>query len=157
MDGMILIVGVVLVVLFGPWILIWRANVDLEREQDQERWQDLASRISALEHAVRKFEARPASLEAPKPAASISQPVVPSIASPPPPPPPISAPSTPISGPVSLIGELLKSAEPGSEKPLSQDDRVISPDSYFSPAPTPPSPADRLKSSLDLEEMLGTN
>jgi len=167
MGGMMVIVGIVLVVLFGPWIVIWRAKVNrkLEREQDQEKWQDLASRISALELAVQKFEARPASVEAPQPAAGIPQPAVPSIVSPPAPTtisapsPPVSRPSPPLSGPVSPIDELLKSAEAGPAKPLSHDDRVIPQPQhpYFPPTPTPPSLGDRLKSSLDIEEMLGTN
>ena len=168
MGGMIVIVGIVLLLLFGPWILIWRTNVNRkrEREQAENRWQDLVSRISALEHAVQKFQARLARLEAPEPAARVSQPTVASIVSPPAPSTPVPAlstpqpvPSTSISRPVSLTDELLKSAEPGTSKPLAQGDRVIPPPphSYFSPAPTPPSLGDRVKSSLDVEEMLGTN
>jgi uncharacterized membrane protein len=166
MDGVIVIVGIVLLVLFGPWILIWRANVNrrLEREQDQERWHDLVSRISALEQVVEKFQTRPSSREAPEPPAKISEPRVTSIVSPPPPPPPlyspsppISAPSTPISSPVSLIDDLLKPAEPGTTKPLSPGEPVVPPppDSY---SPTAlPSLGDRFRSPLELEEMLGTN
>ncbi|HTS56892.1 MAG TPA: DUF2339 domain-containing protein [Terriglobales bacterium] len=168
MDAVIVIVGIVLLVLFGPWILIWRANVSrrLEREQDQQRWHDLVSRISALEQAVEKFQTRPASREAPEPPPRIPQPRVTSVVSPPPPPPPIyapsppiSAPATPISGPVSLIEELLEPAEPGTAKPLSQGECVVPPPphSYSPPAPTLFSQGDRLMSSLDVEEMLGTN
>ena len=49
MDG-IAIGAIVLFVLVGPWILVWWANASRkrEREEDQERTRELASRISVL-------------------------------------------------------------------------------------------------------------
>lgn len=59
------VAGIVLFVLFGPWILLWRSSLrrKREREEDQARWHDLTSRVYSLERTI-NAEA------APKPAAS---------------------------------------------------------------------------------------
>src|ERR1700690_1467408 len=52
--GILFVVGIVLFVLFGPWLLLWRANSARrrERDEDQDRWGELTSRIYTLENAV---------------------------------------------------------------------------------------------------------
>src|SRR5271167_1314583 len=59
MDAVVIIGGIVLFVLIGPWVLAWRVNVKRrrEREEDQGHWREFASRISALEFAVQKLQA----------------------------------------------------------------------------------------------------
>jgi len=46
--------GIVLLVLLGPWVLVWRVNSrrKRERQEDQERWRELTSRIYVVEEAV---------------------------------------------------------------------------------------------------------
>ena len=63
MESIVVIGGIVLFVLFGPWVLVWRVNVRRKREleEDQRLRRDLTSRISALEQSVQRLEAqRPA-------------------------------------------------------------------------------------------------
>jgi len=51
---------VVLLVLLGPWVLVWRVNSRRrrERDEDQERWRELTSRAYALEETVRTLQAQ---------------------------------------------------------------------------------------------------
>ena len=51
--------GIVLLVLFGPWLLLWRANSARKRERDEDgrRWRELTSRIYTLENAKEKMQA----------------------------------------------------------------------------------------------------
>src|ERR1700733_14021815 len=61
MDSSVLFAGgIVLLVLFGPWLLLWRANSARKRERDEDgqRWRELTSRIYALENAVEKMQAQ---------------------------------------------------------------------------------------------------
>src|SRR6202043_800492 len=46
--------GIVLFVLIGPWVLLWRVNVRRKRErgEDERQWRGSASRISALQPTV---------------------------------------------------------------------------------------------------------
>jgi uncharacterized membrane protein len=57
--GVAFIAGLVLLVLFGPWILLWRVNSwrAREREEDRGQWRDLTSRIYVLEQALKKLQA----------------------------------------------------------------------------------------------------
>ena len=81
MDGLsfLFIAGIVLFVLFGPWILLWRNSSSRKRDRDadREQWRELTSRIYALEEkvqALQKHRATP-SEEQIKPTVS-EQPIV---------------------------------------------------------------------------------
>jgi hypothetical protein len=54
--GFLFAVGIVLLVLFGPWVLLLRVNSarKRERDEDQQRWRELTSRIFTLENAVER-------------------------------------------------------------------------------------------------------
>jgi uncharacterized membrane protein len=187
MDSSVLFAGgIVLIVLFGPWMLLWRANSARKRErgEDQERWRELTSRIYTLENAVEGLQAKRSSavVEDAKPKGA-------DRSAPPPAPAPVSParatalpeletlePGT--SARVAHDWVLRKTAEPAvvhapsaqatSSTPFSSATPSVT--SAGSPPPPPPpdtaprfgtresfSLGDRLKSSLDIEEMLGTN
>ncbi len=176
--GILLAVGIVFIVLFGPWLLLWRANSrrKREREEDQARWRDLTSRIFTLENAVEALHtqrAKPAAEEAkPKPSqrpeqAQASTPVLSSSAA-----PPSVEPSRDLSpsGRVAYDWVTHKTAAPiaahdSPSEPPSTATPVTPPSAPVTPEPEPSFAAreisfsftDRLKSSLDIEEMLGTN
>jgi hypothetical protein len=61
------IAAIVLLVLLGPWFLVWRSSSrrKREREEDQERWRELTSRTFALERTVRELQAQRSSRPAP--------------------------------------------------------------------------------------------
>jgi uncharacterized membrane protein len=175
MDSIVIVGGIVLCVLLGPWVLVWRVTVSRkrEREEDQGQRRELASRVSALERAVQKLQAQspsPASAEA-APKTSDRPSVAPYAPQP-------SSPSIPLPSPSPVVVEPTASvrvaenwvrrrdAESAETAPSSTTDRVIP------PAHTPDTPqpqasftetdpvrslADQFKSSLDVEEMLGTN
>jgi len=164
----------VLLVLFGPWVLVSRLNARRKREheEDQGLWQELASRISALEHTVQKLQAQPPSpttqgvmpekSERPVTASYSQSPPSARLVSPPPAPPVVEPTASVQAAEPWVTRQAEVSAPPKSP---STTDRAIS------PAPMPitpprepaftaqvfPSLTDRLKSSLDVEEMLGTN
>jgi uncharacterized membrane protein len=178
MGDFVSIAAVVLLVLIGPWVLVWRANYKRRRERDEdlERWRELTSRAFALEQAVLALQAQrshPAAEETapeitPKTherpvAASYTPPAYsPSIAAP----PPVETTTEPSpSVMVAYSWVTQKTAEPASAY-TSTGERAIPPASVpVTPAPGPDffareidlSLTDRLKSSLDFEEMLGTN
>jgi hypothetical protein len=56
MESIVIVGGIVLFVLLGPWVLVWRVNIrpKREREEDQGQQQELTSRIFALEQAMQK-------------------------------------------------------------------------------------------------------
>jgi type II secretory pathway component PulM len=58
MDSIVVVGGIVLFVLFGPWVLVWRVNVrhKREREEDQGQRRALTSRLFALEQTVQKLQ-----------------------------------------------------------------------------------------------------
>ncbi len=175
MDSIVIVGGIVLFVLLGPWVLVWRVTVSRkrEREEDQGQRRELASRVSALERTVQKLQAQspsPASEEA-APKTSDRPAVAPYAPQP-------SSPSIPLPSPSPVVVEPAASvrvaenwvrrrdAESAETAPSSTTDRVIP------PAHTPDTPqpqasftetepvlslADQFKSSLDVEEMLGTN
>jgi uncharacterized membrane protein len=176
MDGIVLVAGIVLFVLFVPWVLVWRqsARHKREREEDQRLRQELTSRIFALEHSVQKLQGQRSSPATEEAAPKASERPVPVSYT-----PPVSSPgvvATPLSPPViqpepassARVAErwvTQKVAEPATELP-SFTDRVIPPaPAPVTPLPQPsfaatekaPSLGDRLKSSHDVEEMLGTN
>ncbi len=148
MGDFVPIAAVVLFVLLGPWVLVWWVNSrrKREREEDQSKWRELTSRTYALEQTVRALQVQrssPAPEEA-KPKTSES-PVATTYASPLRSPTVVSPPSAP---PV---------VEPDpSAPPVSTPVTPLRPPSFATPK-SAPSLADRFKSSLDVEEMLGTN
>src|SRR5712672_2683130 len=136
-------VSVLLFVLIGPWILVWRMNRGRKqnREEDQSRWRELTNRVLALELALKQLRDHAAPLPSLKP-----DPKEAPVAERPAPP--------------------ARPAQPGAPAPLG-------PNPAKQPAtPTPsmavrsvsyassqlsPSLSQRFKSSLDLEETLGTD
>ena len=60
MGDFVSIAAIVLLVLLGPWVLVWRVNSRRKREraEDQERWRELTSRTYALEQAVLALQAQ---------------------------------------------------------------------------------------------------
>jgi uncharacterized membrane protein len=175
MDSMVIVGGIVLLVLLGPWVLVWRVNVSRkrEREEDQGQRRELASRVSALEHTVQNLQAQrpsPAAKEA-TPKASDRSTVVqytpqsssPSIVSPPP-----TAPVVEPTASVQVAEDWVRQrvAESATTADSSSLDRAVpsvqapvTPPSQASFTSTEPvrSLADQFKSAHDVEEMLGTN
>ena len=165
MDSIVFVGGIVLFVLIGPWVLVWRVNVRRKRErgEDQGQWRELASRVSALErtlHTLRAQLSSPAPEEAtPK---TSERPVAVSYT------PPSSSPST-LSPPTAPTAAQPTASVRVAESWATQkaaDDRVIPSASTRVTPPSQPSfaatqaelsLADRLKSALDVEEILGTN
>jgi uncharacterized membrane protein len=163
--GVFFAIGIVLLVLLGPWVLAWRANSRRrrERDEDRDRWRGLTSRIYTLEQTVVSLQAhRPTPIsepETPKPSDHS-----------------VAVPQTVLLPPLNIVSPL-PSPPPAAESSPSvrvaenwvtqkTDERATAP----SPAPDTALPqpgifdkeiqlslAGRLKSSLDIEEMLGTN
>jgi uncharacterized membrane protein len=162
--------GIVLLVLLGPWVLVWRISSrrKRERDEDNERWQELSSRTYTLEQTVRTLQAqRPGSAaEEVTPKTSErhgSTSYVPTFTSPsvvPPPVPPVVEP-TPEPSPSVRIAEnwiTQKADESATTSPVPPTPPTVGPvfPSNFATGINL-SIAERLKSSLDIEEMLGTN
>src|SRR5215470_14086171 len=66
--GVLFFGGTVLLVLLGPWLLLWRVHSrrKRDREEDLQRCQELTSRIYALEQAVKALQAVPTTAAAEK-------------------------------------------------------------------------------------------
>jgi uncharacterized membrane protein len=174
-------IGVVLVILFGPWVLVWRVSSRRKRDrrEDQSRWADLTARMHVLEREVKTLHSQaavtPAPSEARKEAVAETRPG-PATA----PPPPKTAPAP---TPSQAVAEAWVTRQP-VEAPVSPSSPVASaPSASATSAPTPPplipptpppqpstpsgpifaathseaSLFDRFKSALDIEEMLGTD
>ena len=163
--------GIVLLVLLGPWALVWRISSrrKRERDEDNERWQELTSRTYTLEQTVRTLQAqRPGSAaEEATPKTSErhgSTSYAPTFTSPgvvPPPVPPVVEP-TPEPSPSVRIAEnwiTQKADESATTSPVPPTPPTVAPvfPPNFAIGGINLSIADRLKSSLDIEEMLGTN
>jgi uncharacterized membrane protein len=170
MDDVILAcVVVLLLVLLAPWFLVWRTRSRRKREraEDLERWRDLISRTYALEQTVRELQAQRS-----RPATEVTSSKTserPAAVSPPPT-PTIDEPDESAAEPAPSVSVLdLWAAQKAVESatPISSlNEQVIPPPAPpVTPAPPPSFAAteiefsltDRLKSSLDVEEMLGTN
>jgi uncharacterized membrane protein len=148
--------GLVLLVLFGPWILVLvgRRRRKRQRAEDQERWGDLTKRVFALEEALRqRAEASPPLQAERAPIAEVREAA-------PPPAPASSPPQTPVApAPTVQAAETwIKSAapveppEPAAPSPAAD----IAPPT-FAEVEHEASFTDHLKSGLNLEETLGTN
>ncbi len=149
MDEILFYGGIVVIVLFGPWVLLWRSHRKRtrHREEDQARWGELTERIYALEQTVQRLK---------EPGAPVAAPQATKDESVPAPPPPIKDPVAPETTPVQVAKEWVKPATPILPIPSSP-----------TPKPVPPPPitaqepkfsfTERYKSALNVEEALGTN
>src|SRR5277367_4195254 len=176
MDDFVSIAVVVLLVVLVLWLLVWRASSRRRREraEDREQWRELISRTYALEQSVRELQTRrptPAAESTPK----SSESPVGSSAPPFPTPDVVSSSPTPpvdITSPAVRLAEAWVSretTEPATRDSYAQDSATADRDPLAptpaAPIPPPsfaatesaPSLAGRLKTSLDVEEMLGTN
>jgi len=150
LDDILVFAGfLVAAVLLGPWVLVWRnrRKRTRQREEDQERWEQLTQRISALEHTVQKLKepavaasAKPALAPAPLPAPVVEKPVEPTAAKPAAPvtvKPPERAPAVPAPSPMRPV---VPPAPPRIETAVGGWSFTA-----------------RFKSALNVEEALGTN
>jgi uncharacterized membrane protein len=179
--SIVFVAGIVLLVLFGPWVLLLRTNSRRRREraEDRDQWRELTSRAYALEQAVRALQARSSNTaeeakpesEAKSDAYSEAKPERPAIRystswsppdidSPPPaPPPPVFGPADEVSPSVRLAEDWVtrKTGEPVLTEASSAIPNSPPPEPSFAAVESGPSLADLFKSSHDVEEMLGTN
>src|SRR6202045_2177381 len=159
------IAAIVLLVLLGPWVLVWRGIYRRKREraEDQEQVRDLVSRTYTPEGAVRALQAQrysPSSPSGEGAAPQSSKDVAPVS-----PEPPLSCPAISFSSNASRNAEPSDLASPSGQ--LVRDPGALEGSSAPRPIPerppifaavdSTPSLADRFKSSLDIEEMMGTN
>jgi uncharacterized membrane protein len=153
-------VGLLLFVLFGPWILVWRTNHrrKQDREEDQSRLRELTNRVLTLELelALGELRGRAASIPKSEPVAK-EAPVAEFLST-----PPLAAPALPAKLAATEPTASLPAAQaPVSPRPTQQP--VAPPPSIalggasHSPSRVSPTVTERFRSSLDLEEALGTN
>jgi uncharacterized membrane protein len=163
LSGVAFIIAILLLVLFGPWVLLWRVNNERKRDRaaDQERWRELTSRIHHLEQkAVAQRPTQPAE-------AGSEKSTRPAIT-----PPPVSVPNAVEPDPsvvearnwvserkVAPVTPSPSSAPPVRPTPTVMPTQAPAPvdSATFAAVAAEPSFTDRLTSSLDIEEMLGTN
>jgi uncharacterized membrane protein len=170
MDGVFFIGGIVLFILVGPWVLVWRTSISRrrEREEDQERSRRFESRISALELSVQKLRteqpvppidaatAKPSE----RPVAAVHTPSIPTPSTTAPPPRSVE-PTSSVRVAENWVTQ--KTAVTPAYRSASTTDRdgaadpATPPQPSFSTLESQPSITDRVRSSLDIEEMLGTN
>ncbi len=167
-------IGIVLLILFGPWVLVWRANSrrKSDRLEDQSRWADLTARLYVLERDVKELRASSTAQPAPrKEAVAETRPAPPS---------PVSATPSAVSTPSQAVAEAWvtrKVVEAPPVVPVSSEAATYAPTppplhprSATATPPPAPSPApsfastevgrslfDRFTSLLDFEELLGTD
>ncbi|HKV77537.1 MAG TPA: DUF2339 domain-containing protein [Candidatus Sulfotelmatobacter sp.] len=172
----LLYIGFALFVLFGPWILLWRVNSrrQNDRLEDQLRWADITGRIHALERELKEVRAT-ATAQAPTqaPRQEVSTPV--------------AAAATPVQVEPAVPPATATASQAATEAwvtrktadaPLSVSQpaapqtpipsRPVTRPPVTPPPASPPAPMlaaqetgatifDRFRSSLDIEEMLGTD
>jgi len=155
MEEIVFFGGVILFVLFGPWVLLWLSHRRRKREHEesQERWRELADRVYTLEKRLETFGPSPranaqeelAAAQTPKPAAAA--PSGPSQR-------PITPPAPQTRAEAWVKRELF---EPSSGRPAPPSHSAYSPPPPSSSATETSSAAGRFRSALDVEETLGTN
>src|SRR3954470_18997279 len=165
-------IGIALFVLFGPWILLWRGNFrrKSDRLEDQTRWAEITSRIYTLERELKELRSQGIGQSPQVPQLEVTAPA------------PSEAVATTVSSatPSQAAAEARvtgKAAEVSRVAPAAAAPEVPTPPSSLSAPPSspPPSPPastrtpvfaaaesgpslfDRFKSSVDIEEMLGTD
>jgi hypothetical protein len=157
--GILFFGGLVLFVLVGPWVLVWknRGKRKREREEDQQRWADLTNRIYALEQDIQNrstTESKAVKEEAPPaPQARMATPGRPAQVSPAPKPTPAAETIT-----IPPTREAASPSPPTQRPPQSpppQQPPVEPP--AFAEVQHEATFADRFKSSSNLEETVGTN
>jgi uncharacterized membrane protein len=162
-------IGIVLFILFGPWILVWRVNSrrKSERLEDQSRWADITARVYAMERELKELRSSSTATSAPQ---ATRQEVAATIPAPPVQAPTAATPAPPQTSSGSAAEAWVKRTTPETTPVASPPKRAQvaappSPPRAAVPAPAPtfaatesgPSLLDRFKSSLDIEEMLGTD
>jgi uncharacterized membrane protein len=153
LDEILFFGGIILIVLFGPWVLLWRSHRKRirQREEDQTRWGELTERIYALERTVQKLKEGPGPAAVPE-APKVESAPIPAAA------PPIEAPTPPEPSPAETAArEWVKPTTPVAPATIPTSQKPAPPPpSFHAPEPTL-SFADRYKSALNVEEALGTN
>ncbi len=170
MDELVFFAALALFVLLGPWVLVWRGSRKRRRErlENDLRWSELTGRIHSLEQAVKELrESGPQPIQ-PAPAAPADvRAATRQSAS------PVSderhTPSrTPTDLPSQATAEAWVAKKPVEAAPTSPRPYASvppPPPPSFARPPAPrfqsveagPSFTERLKSALDIEEVLGTN
>lgn len=157
-------IGIVLFVLFGPWVLLWRVNSRRknDRLEDQLRWTDLTARIYTLERELKQLR----SVQPPTAAQPAPQKEQGPTASTPPPPKVAPLPATPPTPPAQATAEAWVTRKPVETPRVSLTPAVPAASVTTQPpaaspilaqAESGPSLFDRFKSLLDIEELLGTD
>jgi uncharacterized membrane protein len=168
-------VGFGLFVIFGPWILLWRVNSrrKSDRLEDQLRWADLTGRMQALERELRELRSRPETAATSTAAAEqrVQKPpaATPSAVTPPPQPaaPPKASEAAAETWVTRRVPDAAK-VQPAPKPPLTPPQPSVRVPVAAAPPVAPPLPTqapgkpgeallDRTRSSLELEEMLGTS
>src|SRR5258708_19021765 len=173
MDEFVLYAALALfVILFGPWILVWRGSRKRKRErlESDRRWSELAGRVHALELAVKEFResaVNPAASPLPVTQSATERPTPTPIAVPMPPgqrparpptavPPPQVPTQTWVTG-KSPAAEPVSPPRSASVAPPPPPSFVRPHEPRFQTVEPGPSFTERFKSALDIEEALGTN
>ena len=168
MDQVFFFGGLLIFVLFGPWVLLWRSRIRQkhERAEDQDNLERLKSRTFELEGAVRELKRalqasatqtpsqRQAENAAVTPPASINK-----VAEPEPPSARVAAEAWVSQTPSRQVPPRVEPVTTPPIKLAAQSFPVqpISAQTFSTPFEPPSSVAPNLKSALDLEERLGTN
>lgn len=165
----LLYIGFALFILFGPWILLWRVNSrrKSDRLEDQSRWAEITARVHALERELTQSRAaevapppaakEPAAEAHPAPASAVLLPAIPADS-----PSRVAAEAwVPRNAPPAIRPTPVApsvSSEPATTTAASIPLRPVAPAASDFAAPEPePSLFHRFQSSLDVEEMLGTD
>jgi uncharacterized membrane protein len=145
----------VLSILVGPWILVWRMSRGRkrDREEDLARWRELSQRVLALNNTVKDLQTSSTTIAVPpleaRPPVAPSAPAPPVISAM----PPILQPQPALPTDASLTSPL----PPAEPPPIPPTPPSIRPPTFgfgTDPISVPARPA---KSAHDLEEILGTN
>ncbi len=170
MDTIVFILFLVVLVLILPWVFLARSNRNRKRdvEKTQSQVQDLTARVFALETALKDLRRRreteapaatyPVVWERTAPGASSSE--TPTAAQPTPPTPVVTPPAAAIPPPAATRPTTPSAPPPGPPKLHPPQPPTQTPPLLFTAARSAkagPSWAAQLKSSLDFEEILGTN
>jgi uncharacterized membrane protein len=176
--------GILAVILLGPWVLVWRVNSHRKRDrrEDQSRWADLTARIHILEQEVKtphgQAAVTPSPSEARKETVADARPGA-ATASAPPKLAPTPSQAVAEAWVTRKPGDAPVAAAPSASAASTSPTSTTSASSSATPPPLapptppaqPPTPSapifasthieaslfDRFTSALDIEEMLGTD
>ena len=156
MDEIVFIVGLVGLIIFGPWILLWvvHRRRKADHQEMEDRWRDLSRRVDLLSWTLEKLKS-PAAPPEPKAATAAalnveppSQPVRP------------PQPRLPEIPPSQVVATAWVKGEPPAvpeRAPVQVQDEAPVPPPQLGPVEVTPPLMERLRSGLELEEALGTN